>query len=219
MAPAFAGQGRTWAVYHAYQRLPPDHCADGSSCGNLALSRADSPAQTWVSYCPLVLKVVDPGEYISDRSYSEDSSSASGPDARDRALNEIQVLTGPLKHLQGIAVPRVLHVSGCDDTGDDVIVLMEEVGPPVASEWHLIPPDTVELIRQLYKTVHGAGVAQGEVELRHIRYANHETRSELRLIDFDGAIWSGTASEAKLRFDIHREGNTVRYLLKWNGVW
>ncbi|BEJ01269.1 hypothetical protein CcaverHIS631_0511260 [Cutaneotrichosporon cavernicola] len=111
------------------------------------------------------------------------------------ALFEAEMYAGPLRSLQGTAVPRYYGVySGADDKGRRLYALvLERVGRAIHRKhdggkgtWDDLIPQQRRAVAQLYTKVHGAGVVHGDLELRHIRRELGDGGG-LRLIDFEGA--------------------------------
>ena len=163
------------------------------------------PDDTWY---PLVLKVFDAKDYL--RWY--------GDLPQESCRKEIEAYAGPLTNMQGVVVPKVYDTWVSQDGGHGVM-LMEEVGDQVCFEedWSDVPPHAAELIRKLYDTLHEAGVAHGGVHRRHFRWATPDSRSEIRLIDFDQALYPGAlnASDGSIKQKISAERERLRVNLGW----
>lgn len=117
------------------------------------------------------------------------------------ALYEAEMYAGPLRPLQGTAVPRYFGLySGADDDGRWLYALvLERVGRAIhrrrdgtKATWESLLPQQRRAVASLYTKVHAAGVVHGDIELRHVRRELDGVRGVgcgggLRLIDFEGA--------------------------------
>ncbi|BEI93490.1 uncharacterized protein CcaverHIS019_0511180 [Cutaneotrichosporon cavernicola] len=216
------GAGRTWTVYGASAGQPRGMSSfgqDPSAPGEPTMERrsVDEPAfrsprtntststsTSTSSFPQLVVKLFSPdiGKFPRARARSSSSSSTS-PTTKEAeaaanmraALFEAEMYAGPLRSLQGTAVPRYYGVySGADDKGRRLYALvLERVGRAIHRKhdggkgtWDDLIPQQRRAVAQLYTKVHGAGVVHGDLELRHIRRELGDGGG-LRLIDFEGA--------------------------------
>jgi hypothetical protein len=208
------GAGRTWTVYGASagpSRITSSFGEDPSAPGEPTMERrsVDEPplrreSTSTGDFPQLVVKLFSPdiGPFprARDASPSSSSTSPTTKEAEARAnmraaLSEAEMYAGPLRALQGSAVPRYFGLySGADDDGRWLYALvLERVGRAIhrrrdggKGSWASLIPQQRRAVAQLYAQIHGAGVVHGDMELRHIRRELGE-RSGLRLIDFEGA--------------------------------
>ncbi|BEJ10635.1 hypothetical protein CspHIS471_0100570 [Cutaneotrichosporon sp. HIS471] len=212
------GAGRTWTVYGASAGQPRGMTSfgqDPSAPGEPTMERrsVDEPAfrsprtttstsTSTSSFPQLVVKLFSPhiGKFPRARASSSSSTSPTTKEAEAAAnmraaLFEVEMYAGPLRSLQGTAVPRYYGVySGADDKGRWLYALvLERVGRAIhrrhdggKGTWDDLIPQQRRAVAQLYAKVHGAGVVHGDLELRHIRRELGDGGG-LRLIDFEGA--------------------------------
>ncbi|BEI85662.1 hypothetical protein CcaverHIS002_0510630 [Cutaneotrichosporon cavernicola] len=190
------GAGRTWTVYGASAGQPRGMSSFGQD--------PSAPGEPTMERRSLVVKLFSPdiGKFPRARARSSSSSSTS-PTTKEAeaaanmraALFEAEMYAGPLRSLQGTAVPRYYGVySGADDKGRRLYALvLERVGRAIHRKhdggkgtWDDLIPQQRRAVAQLYTKVHGAGVVHGDLELRHIRRELGDGGG-LRLIDFEGA--------------------------------
>lgn len=177
----------------------------GSSSSSPASPSNFSPSP----FPPLVVKLFSPDITPFPRAPNVSSTCSPTPvdssqlaaEAKENlraALFEAEMYAGPLRSLQGTAVPRYFGVySGADDEGRWLYALvLERVGRAIhrrrdgtKGSWEALLPQQRRAVAALYAKVHAAGVVHGDIELRHVRTEvdSKGGRGGLRLIDFEGA--------------------------------
>ncbi|WVR09825.1 hypothetical protein IAU60_006901 [Kwoniella sp. DSM 27419] len=142
-------------------RLSPSMTQPGEEC--IVLGSARGQGAVWKVY-PVaddtrrVIKITVPSIYPDEPEEGEFSCH----DVRASIKRELDLLTGPLAPLQGIAVPKVLGVyATCIEDTEVWAIMMEDCGEPVALD-ELLPHDKTALLR-LYSGLHDHGVLHGDV--------------------------------------------------------
>ncbi|KAL1413050.1 hypothetical protein Q8F55_000799 [Vanrija albida] len=152
----------------------------------------------------LVAKVVILSDFPAADTRRERGQAA----VRAEVHNEAAMFCGPLQPLQGSLVPQFHGLYegyfGANRTGI-LIMLLEDVGEPVAMRSADVDPDTALQIVALFKKLHAAGVCHGDVRAPHVCVSPTGT---LRLVDFEGA-WSVDACRPTERIDLDDELRSV----------
>lgn len=114
-------------------------------------------------------------------------------DSQERLEREIFVLTGPLQHLQGSAVPRVIAVASLADSSSPVLAV--ELLDPLSRRSVLSRQEQAAACEQL-QAIHAAGVLHGDLRPSMILRSRQSCgNSSLRLSDFSHSMLSPSASQ------------------------
>lgn len=140
---------------------------------------------------PAAVKMpADPKPYDSEETIAE---------GLERLQQEIDVLTGPLRHLQGLAVPRVLAVGTLVDP--QVPVLALELLEPLSKGSSLSKQEQETLCAHL-QAIHEAGVLHGDLRPDMIMRARSSSpgSSSMRICDFSHSVNASDLGRSALEY-------------------
>ncbi|KAK7451675.1 hypothetical protein VKT23_012353 [Stygiomarasmius scandens] len=139
-------------------------------------------------------------------------------------IQEAAVYFGPLKSLQGKAIPRCLgFYTGIGEGGQEIACLMLEYwGEALKTPFPMLPLGLRIKILQRLGELHRCGVHHGDFAERNVLQCNND----VRLIDFDLVEGHECDCDAKFDFDlgsppdVDRVGCTLLWEIGWEmGIW
>ncbi|CAA7268779.1 unnamed protein product [Cyclocybe aegerita] len=112
-------------------------------------------------------------------------------DLEDGVMWEGRLYDGPLRALQGNAVP---HCYGLFSSADEEVFVMvqERLWGPMAESWAMVHDLQAQPVLDAFEALHRAGVLHQDLDPRHVQFASTEGHEGgYRLIDFNLALGPG----------------------------